>query len=49
MVACASFENVLNILRVAKKKLGDFISAIEYLDSLSFECSITQLNRESPF
>lgn len=31
---------MLNILRVAKKKLGDLISAIEYLDSASFDCSV---------
>lgn len=49
LIGCSSFDNVLNILRVSKKKIGDLISAIEYLDSSSFECSINQLQKGNPF
>ncbi len=49
LVACLKYENVLNILKLAKKQLGDHISAIEYLDATSYGCVVRELKRSNPF
>ncbi len=39
---------MLNILRVAKKHLGGYLSAIEYLDSYCMELVMEQLGKPHP-
>ena len=44
-----SFDNVLETLKISKKKLGGFLSAIEYMDEYSMNIVEDQLNKPAIF
>ena len=50
MVACKSFDDVLNILKIAKTELSDLLQAIEVLDHPSVQLVLDRFkDTRSPF
>lgn len=49
MVACKSFEDVVQILRKAKKELSDILQAVEFMDNSAMQTTISQLSFDYPF
>ncbi len=45
---CSTFDEVLQILREARSKLGEILSAFELVDSASLECTVNNLKLSSP-
>lgn len=49
MLGSNNYNHILNCLSIAKKDLGDSVSAIEYLDWESLKLSIDYLEMQYPF
>lgn len=56
VVACDSFDSVLEILKIAKSQLGDVLQAVEMMDSVAIQIlrdihpdAVFPFNEEHPF